>query len=133
MLEPLPTGGFAWLDACSKSVEEWAAAVEQHDDKGASGFFLECDVAVPEEVHDALSDLPPLPTLQHFGPSPFMAAVSEERGYSKGTAPKLIASLAPKERIVVHVRELREALRRGLQLRTVHRVLSFEQRAIFQP
>ena len=46
---------------------------------------------------------------------------------------KLICSIADKEKYVVHVRALKQALNHGLKLKKVHRVTKFNQRAWLKP
>ena len=42
---------------------------------------------------------------------------------------KLVYSIEDKEKYVVHIRALKEALNHGLKLKKVHRVIQFNQKA----
>ena len=42
---------------------------------------------------------------------------------------KLICSIEDKQKYVIHIRALKQALNRGLRLKKVHRVIKFNQRA----
>ena len=46
---------------------------------------------------------------------------------------KLICSIEDKEKYVVHIRDLEQALNHGLILKKVHKVIKFNQRAWLQP
>ena len=46
---------------------------------------------------------------------------------------KLIRSIEDKEKYVIHIRALKQALNHGLKLEKVHRVIKFNQRAWFKP
>lgn len=76
------------------------------------GYILEVDVSFPENTHDQLQDVCPLP--DHKVPP-------------GGKVKKLIASLEPKERYVVHYVNLQQATKLGVQVTKVHKVLSFTQ------
>ena len=49
--QPLPTGGFKWVDVNPNEISELSA----HEDKG---YLLEVDISYPQELHDEHSDLP---------------------------------------------------------------------------
>ena len=46
---------------------------------------------------------------------------------------KLICSIEGKEKYVVHIRALKQALNHGLKLKKVHRVIQFNQKAWLKP
>ena len=46
---------------------------------------------------------------------------------------KLICSVEDKEKYVIHIRSLRQALNHGLKLKKVHRVIKFKQKAWLKP
>ena len=51
--QPLPTGGFKWLkeDKCEDIFKN----------KEGIGYFIECDLEYPKELHDLNNDYPPCP------------------------------------------------------------------------
>ena len=51
MSQPLPTGGFRWVDVSPYEINELVS----HKDRG---YLLEVDVAYPRELHDYHNDLP---------------------------------------------------------------------------
>ena len=46
---------------------------------------------------------------------------------------KLICSIEDKEKYVIHIRALKQALNHGLKLKKVYRVIQFKQKAWFKP
>ena len=50
-LNPLPTGGFHWVDIKSDKISK----LTKHKSKG---YLLEVDVHYPKELHDYHNDLP---------------------------------------------------------------------------
>ena len=42
---------------------------------------------------------------------------------------KLVANLHDKEEYVIHIRNLKQALNRGLEFKKVHRIIKFNQKA----
>ncbi|KAJ8909635.1 hypothetical protein NQ315_015327 [Exocentrus adspersus] len=78
------------------------------------GFILEVDVDYPEELHDKHTDLPFL--AENIVPP-----------NSKSKLKKLIPNLYNKSNYIVHYRTLQQAIKNGLILKKIHRVLKFEQ------
>ena len=105
MSQPLPTGGFCWVDVKLDDVGKLVNAVDK-------GYILEVDIAYPRELHDYHNDLP------------FMC----ERMVINGVE-KLIPSLYYKKRYIIHIRALEQALKHGLELERIHRVIEFKQSA----
>ena len=76
-----------------------------------TGYLLELDTEYPKELHSSHRDLPLLPIKKD----------------------KLITTPDDKESYVVHIQALKQALRHGLELKKVHRVISFRQEAWLKP
>lgn len=75
------------------------------------GYILEVDVDIPKDLHDYFADLPPLLTHEDMG-----------------TGLKLVGTLYPKERYIVHVEMLKFVVKLGVVVTKIHRVLRFYQR-----
>ena len=57
MCQHLPVGGFAWQGPTSELIQ----SILTHPDDSDTGYFVECDLSVPDDVHDVLSDYPLAP------------------------------------------------------------------------
>ena len=103
MSQPLPTGGFKWVDIIPEEVKE----LSNKEDRGC---LLEVDVLYPRELHDDHNELP------------FMCGRMKIGGVNK-----LVADLYYKRRYVIHIRALQQALNHGLVLEKIHRTIEFKQ------
>ena len=97
MSQPLPTGGFKWVNGVTPDEIDKLA---RRNDKG---YLLEADVSYPKKLPDQHNDLP------------FM---SEKMEINK--VEKLVPNLH-------HIRALDQALKHGLILENVHRMIEFNQ------
>ena len=105
MSQPLPTRGFRCVDIKPKDVSKLANYSEK-------GYLLEVDEAYPTELHDYHNDLP------------FMCGCM-----AINRVEKLVPNLYNKKRYVIHIRELEQALKHGLVLEHIHRVIEFKKSA----
>ena len=51
MSQPLPNGGFKWVDVNPNEISELATRTDK-------GYILEVDVSYPKDLHDSHNDLP---------------------------------------------------------------------------
>ena len=103
MSQPLPSGGFRWVDVRPEEVKELSVREDR-------GYLMEVDVRYPSELHDKHNDLQ------------FMC------GRMKiGNVGKLVPDLYYKKRYVTHIRALQQALDHGLILEKIHRTIEFKQ------
>ena len=72
------------------------------------GYILEVDVKYPKELHKNHNELP------------FLVGKMEI-----GREEKLVLNLKDKKGYVVHIKALDQALKHGLKLKKVHRVIEF--------
>ena len=105
MSQPLPTGGFKWVDIKPGEIRKLSK-------RKSKGYILEVDVRYPRELHDSHNDLP------------FMCERMKISGVEK-----LIPNLFDKKRYVIHIRALDQALKHGLVLDKIHRAIEFKQSA----
>ena len=91
----------------------WADEIAERSDKG---YLLEVDVKYPKELHNLHNDLL------------FMCEKMENNKVEK-----LVPNLYDKKNYVIHVRVLNQALKHGLILKRVHRVIEFDQSAWLKP
>ena len=101
----LPQGEFEWVDP--ESVD-----VLNVPNDSPYGYMLEADFRIPESLHDYYNDFPFLPLRETPPNSKF---------------PKLLTTLEDKHRYTLHYRNLKQAVKYGVQLVKIHRVLRFRQ------
>ena len=110
MSQPLPTGGFHWVELR----KGWSpkTIVEVLSAKKDRGYLLEVDVAYPKDLHDYHNDLP------------FISAKMKINGVEK-----LVPNLYYKRKYVIHIEALKQVLDHGLVLEKIHRAIKFKQSA----
>ena len=108
MLQTLPVNEFKWFKNISEFNEDF---IGRYNDKSDEGQFLEVEVQYPEKLHDFQNDLPFL-----------------SEGMNIEKVEKLVANLHDKTEYDIHIRNLNQALNRGLVLKQVHRVIKFNKK-----
>ena len=121
MSQPMPVGGFEWVNYTDQILETPADA--DH------GFILEVDLDYPASLHRQHNDYPLAPeklTITKDQMSPYQQKLIDELGVSI-SCEKLVPNLMDKSRYVLHYRNLQLYLSLGLRLSKVHKVLAFHQ------
>ena len=113
MSQKLPVNGFKWENDLSRFNERF---IKNYNENSDIGYFLEVDVEYPKKLFGSHKDLPFLP---------------ERKKLEK--VEKLVCSIEDKEKYVIHIRALKQALNHGLILKDVHRVIRFNQEACLKP
>ncbi|XP_046387447.1 uncharacterized protein LOC124157025 [Ischnura elegans] len=113
MSQPLPRGSFKWLS--EEEIREFNLNISDDNPKG---YFLEVDLDYPDNIHETHSDLPFCP---------------ENKIPPTGKFRKLLTTLEPKEKYVIHYVNLKQALRYGLKLNRIRRVIEFDQSRWLDP
>ena len=91
MSQPLPTGGFKWVDVNPNEISELTT-------RTGKGYVLEVGVNYPRELHNSHNDLP------------FMCERMEINGVEK-----LVPNLRDKKNYVIHIKTLDKAPQHGLR------------------
>ena len=89
---------------------------KKFDENSDKGYILEVDVEYQENLHKLHSDLPFLPKRMKIN-----------------KCSKLCCIVQNKEKYVVHIRALKQALNHGLKLAMVLRIIQFDQEASLKP
>ena len=121
MSQPMPTGGFQWIDYSDQILDTPAHS--------STGFILEVDLAYPPALHADHNDYPLAPekmTVSKDQMSPYQKMLIDGLGVSI-SCEKLVPNLMNKSRYVVHYRNLQLYLSLGMKLVKVHKVLQFQQ------
>ena len=103
MSQPLPAGGFKWVDVNPNEISELATRTDKD-------YVLEVDVSYPKELHNQHNDLP------------FMCERMEINRVEK-----LVPNLRDKKNYVIHIQALNQVLQHGLRLDRIHRAIEFDQ------
>ena len=103
MSQPLPTGGFKWVEVNPNEISELTTQTDK-------GYILEVDVSYPKELHNSHNGLP------------FMCERMEINGVEK-----LVPNLRDKKSYVIHIQALNQALQHGLRLDRIHRAIELDQ------
>ena len=79
-------------------------------------IFLKLMFNILKKLHELYNDLPFLP-----------------KGNKIGKFEKLVANLDDKTECIIHIRSLKQVLNHGLVLKTIHKVIKFNQNAWLKP
>lgn len=113
MMENLPIDEFTWCyDAFTTD------QIMNLSDESPIGYIFEVDLEYPKTLHDIHKDYP-------FCPENRLVPNTKEK--------KLLLTLFEKKNYVVHYRMLKSALREGMVLKNVHKVLQFKQSRWLKP
>ena len=113
MPQKLPVNNFKWVEDTSKINEEF---IKNYNENNKKGYILEVDLKYPKKLHDSHSDLPFFP-----------------RRMKIDKCKKRVCNLRNKNKYVVHIKSLKQALNYGLKLKKVHRIIEFNQKAWLKP
>ena len=140
MNRTLPLNGYKWADV-SIFTDDF---IKNYDDKGDKGYLLEVDVEHPKELLSAHKDLPFLPERRFKLHKEFEYKVCKEvekahkkvyKTFNITHEPKnkLIATVQDKNKYVVSISTLKQALKHGLELPEVHRAIEYNQSNWLKP
>ena len=140
MNKNLPLNGYK----CQYKSIFTADFIKNYDEYGDKGYLLEVDIEYPKEMHSAHQDLPFLPEKRFKVDKEFEYNVSKEinkahkkvyKAFNITCEPdnKLIATLQDKNKYVVNMSTLKQALNHGLCLKEVHRVIEYNQAKWLKP
>ena len=140
MNKRLPLNGYEWADEAIFTDD----FIKNYDDEGDKGYLLEVDIEYPKELHSAYEDLPFLPEKRIKLDKEFEHKVTKDikkthkkvyKTFSITHEPenKLIATVQDKNKYVVNISTLKQALKHGLKLQKVHRVIEYNQSNWLKP
>ena len=131
MSQPLPTGGFRWVEDCDGLV----GTIQDQPADGPEGFILEVDLEYPQELHDehnAYRLAPERMVVQKKWMSEYQHGLLGA-GAVSAEVEKLVPNLRDKNHYVLHYRNLQLYLGLGMKLKKIHRALRFEQSPWMEP
>ena len=132
--QPLAIGGFRRLSA----EEITKFDVLRVPDYSNKGFLIEVSLSYPSYLHDDHNCFPLAQVKRNVADeelSPYAEkAWAELHGRTKRPkSEKLLCTLEDKDRYVLHYRNLKLYLELGLQIKTIHNVLEFDQKPWLKP
>ena len=110
--------------------------LNEYNEEGSIGYFIECDLTYPSSIHDLTSDLPLAPnhkiisddTLSEFG-----KMLKQKLGITSAPTKKLISDQLDKTNYITHIANLCFYIKMGMKLTKVHNILKFKQGKILKP
>ena len=112
MSQKLPVNGFKWVEK-SRLSRFNEIFIKNYNENSDKGYFLEVDIDYPKELFNLHKNLPFLP--------------------ERNKVEKLICGIEDKEKYVMHIKVLKQALNHGLVLKKIHRVIQFNQKDWLKP
>ena len=85
--------------------------IKSYSENSDEVYFLEVDIEYPKQLWSSHKDVPFL---------------TERRKLEK--VGKLVCSIEDREKYVIHIRTLKQALNNRLKLKEVHRIIKFQQK-----
>ena len=113
MCKKLPVDGFKWIDDLSTFNKN---LIKNYNENSNMGYSFEVDTEHSKELFNKHQDLPFLPNREKIN-----------------KVEKPVTSIEDKEKYVIHVSALKQALNHGLVLKKVYRVTEFRQEAWLKP
>uniref|UniRef100_UPI0035900121 uncharacterized protein n=1 Tax=Myxine glutinosa TaxID=7769 RepID=UPI0035900121 len=127
MSQALPYGKLRWVKEkdYTKVLQDVCISTQKQLDDSKVGYYFEVDLKYPEELHIKHKDLP----FACEKESPKKEWLSDyQRSFDIGeSTEKLLTTLYNKKNYVLHQRNLRQYLSKGLRVEKIHRVLKFNQ------
>ncbi|XP_021341715.1 uncharacterized protein LOC110442433 [Mizuhopecten yessoensis] len=128
MSESLPEKDFAWLTP--EQIAQFD--VSNIDDNADTGYILEVDLDYPVHLHDKHNEYPLAPeniSITKDMLSPHSLKLREKLNIKGKPSRKLVPNLCSKQQYVLHYRNLKYYLSKGMILTKIHRVIEFTQSA----
>uniref|UniRef100_A0A158P4F2 C2H2-type domain-containing protein n=1 Tax=Tetranychus urticae TaxID=32264 RepID=A0A158P4F2_TETUR len=129
----LPCGKFEWVP--ETQFEDVISSILESNTTREIGYVLEVDLDYPSTLHDLHNDYPLAPekiTIDDDQLSSYqkeIVSILESAGMKRYKTQKLVPNLMNKRNYVVHERNLKFYIEKGLILKKVHRIIQFEQKA----
>jgi hypothetical protein len=132
MSQPLPCDEFTWMSEDECKLIDWT---EQTEDQ-QYGYFVQCDLHYPDELHKYHDDYPLAPERivveDHFL-SGEQENLREQYAISHTATAKLIPNFFDKTKMLLHYRNFQFYLNNGMQVTKIHRAMRFKQAKWLEP
>jgi hypothetical protein len=129
MSQPLP------YDEVKINTEITIDEVLKTSDDSKNGYVVECDLHFPKHIHEKLKQYPPAP--ENMIPkdewlSEYQKEIKQKLNIKNSTT-KLIPHLMDHNNYCIHYRNLKYIVGLGVEIKKVHNIVSFKQKAWLKP
>ena len=124
MSQSLPISDYKWGE-----VENFN--LDTMNDNENKGYFVECDLEYPKELHENHKDYPLAPETMKITSdmlSAWAKTQKETLNIKGANVQKLCQTFLDKEKYICHSKNLEFYIKQGLKVKKIHRVLSFTQK-----
>ena len=128
MAQPIADYNIRWIGEEVYSKIDWQTQTETQE----TGYFVECDLDYPQELHNAHNEYPLAP--ERLNICVDMISETQKKIVTCYNIPrtslnqtKLVPNLMAKKKYAVHYLNLKFYLDHGLKLTKIHRVIAFHQ------
>ena len=132
----LPVSDFKWVKK-KKYAKNPLHFINKINVEGKKGYLLEVDLLYPKKIQKKHKHFPLAPhtvEIKYENLSPYAQdALIKTGGKKNYKSQKLIGSFLPREKYVLHIKNLKMYLKLGMKLKKVHRILQFKQEAFLKP
>ncbi len=131
----LPHSNFCWVDRLNYENIDWTKL----EDDSEMGYFIECDLEYPSYLHEIHNDFPLAVEKSKIDKNELSEYQKEmldylsNRGHKYVPTEKLLCTLKAKKNYVLHYRNLKFYLQKGLILKKIHKVMQFNQSRWLKP
>ena len=116
------------MKEANQDPNKWVMSLKTFD---KYGYFIECDIEAPKELHDKFNDLPFFPEQKAGMYSDGIKSYAEKNDImdkvKEVNTPKLICDLVPKQKYLVHYSLLQLGIALGYQVTHIHHLIRFKQ------
>lgn len=129
----LPISDLIWMD--EKDVKKFN--IHKIDLEGDFGYILECDLDYPKKLHLLHQNLPLAPEVLEVSEKNLsqyaLQALLDSDKQTKYKDVKLLSTFYPRKNYILHGKNLKLYLDLGMELKKIHRIMSFKQKAFIAP
>lgn len=139
-MKHLPIKDYQWVDGNSELFTN-VQSIGNLEDDAETGYIFQVDLHYPKRLHDAHNDYPFCAEKRQLQPEDFdivkkmfleknndrVANGNRKLPLTQSKVQKLLLTLYDKKKYVLDYRMLKLALKHGLELKKVHKILKFKQ------
>ena len=116
------------MERVNQNPNKWVMSLKTFD---KYGYFIECDIEAPKQLHDKFNDLYFFPEQKAGMYSDGIKKYAEKNDImdkvKESNTPKLICDLVPKQKYLVHYSLLQLGIQHGYRVTHIHHLIQFKQ------